>query len=118
MGESLVTDVMSCARCGFNHDHVAFLKLVRPMSDFQWWAECPITHEPILMKVEDDGQPVDGDSLCAMCGAKFSGPLHANYRHPGKLGDIIRANGQWLHIVKVPEGLMWCGPIGSACVQG
>lgn len=71
MGESLVTDVMSCARCGFNHDHVAFLKLVRPMSDFQWWAECPITHEPILMKVEDDGQPVDGDSLCAMCGAKL-----------------------------------------------
>jgi hypothetical protein len=44
-------DVKRCARCGKNHAALEFQRFRRaPTSGFEWWALCPTTQEPILMK--------------------------------------------------------------------
>lgn len=40
---------MRCQRCG--EDHVlTFRQLVPPIDDYGWWAPCPTTGEPILLR--------------------------------------------------------------------
>lgn len=55
-------DVKHCARCGSDHLKLEFrpFKLV-PIGDsdgtlWNYWAMCPITREPVLLKIVDDGK--------------------------------------------------------------
>ena len=43
-------DVSCCARCGDNHRGVEFKTFTRPSADWTYWAQCPNTGEPILLK--------------------------------------------------------------------
>lgn len=52
--DSITLDVMSCARCGKNHESVEFKKLDLPIITkeeitFTHWAPCPFNGEPILL---------------------------------------------------------------------
>jgi len=55
------TDVEWCARCGGTHSQFEFNKFtLLPLGcDFTHWAECPISHEPVLsveaIKAEVEG---------------------------------------------------------------
>lgn len=56
IGDSLVTDVRDCARCGLDHGRIRFARFRRPVKDtdgrqWQLWATCPETLEPILLTV-------------------------------------------------------------------
>jgi hypothetical protein len=50
----MTIDVQSCARCGKDHDELAFKKLIRPAAEWTHWAECPTTYEPILLCVTQE----------------------------------------------------------------
>lgn len=41
-----------CARCGRNHKWLSIRKFRRPPPDATYFAICPNTKEPILVKVE------------------------------------------------------------------
>lgn len=55
-----IHQVVSCARCGGDHEDIEFRKLARPidvkmdgiaaMVRYAHWAPCPTTGEPILMR--------------------------------------------------------------------
>lgn len=48
----LITDVSNCARCGYNHKQLVFVKLINPMEDgWEYWSMCPELEEPILLKI-------------------------------------------------------------------
>lgn len=47
-------DIGKCARCGRDHSQLQFIELLIPQDEFQYWAMCPITGEPILMQVIPD----------------------------------------------------------------
>jgi hypothetical protein len=50
--EIVIADVVTCPRCGQDHDQVTFLefvKYVRANGHWHYWATCPQTQEPILM---------------------------------------------------------------------
>lgn len=47
--------VRSCARCGEDHADMLFIKFEIPIEDsdgtlWTWWAECPETKDPVLLK--------------------------------------------------------------------
>lgn len=58
------TEINNCARCGGSH-RVVFKKLARPMTESRHthWALCPVTDEPILMRVIDIDRPVFPESI-------------------------------------------------------
>lgn len=50
-----VHSVKHCARCGQDHDDLHYKKFVNPIYDddgteWGWWATCPTTGDPILMR--------------------------------------------------------------------
>ncbi len=47
----VITDVKRCARCQDDHDGVVFCRLYNPSDEYEWWAHCPTTWQPILMKI-------------------------------------------------------------------
>lgn len=49
--EGGVCDLEKCARCGRDHPRIQFQKLLNPVRDITHWAMCPVTEEPILMRV-------------------------------------------------------------------
>jgi hypothetical protein len=52
--ETMMQDIGRCARCGADHADVEFMKLGRPAKEFGWWAPCPLTGEPILLRIKDE----------------------------------------------------------------
>lgn len=56
----LVTTVQNCARCGETHEDLSFTKFSKyPIEDidgtvYNYWALCPITREPILLRIAND----------------------------------------------------------------
>jgi hypothetical protein len=55
--EKLIT-VHKCARCGFTHPDLKFKKLTNPIEDcndtiWDWWTLCPVTQEPILLRIQE-----------------------------------------------------------------
>lgn len=62
----VTTDVLSCARCGEDHERVEFEALYRPIgimrSDppitFTHWAMCPGVLQPILLHIVPASQQV------------------------------------------------------------
>lgn len=49
-------DVRGCQRCGQYHLRLAFAPLANAVDDFQWWAACPVTKQPILMAMRNGVQ--------------------------------------------------------------
>ena len=49
----MYVDVRKCARCQENHDHVLFQILNNAADEWCWYGTCPMTNQPILMKVTD-----------------------------------------------------------------
>lgn len=60
--QSITTNITNCARCGDDHDKLKFTEFSKnPIIDsdgtiWDFWALCPITKEPVLLKVFDDGE--------------------------------------------------------------
>ncbi len=54
---TVVMNVSNCARCGKDHDNLEFDKLTAPIASddgsepWNYWAICPISGEPVLMRV-------------------------------------------------------------------
>lgn len=53
--------IESCARCGGNHQKLWFKKMSEPFVEdngvvWGWWASCPLTHDPIMLRVQEGGQ--------------------------------------------------------------
>jgi hypothetical protein len=42
--------IKNCARCGEDH-YVTFKKLINPSDEWNYWALCPNTNEPIMMQI-------------------------------------------------------------------
>lgn len=47
--------ILSCARCGQDHE-MQFKEFERPIvdsdaSEWNWWGSCPVTYEPVLMRM-------------------------------------------------------------------
>jgi hypothetical protein len=56
--KSILVIVKSCARCGEDHTYLEFKLFTEPMViaeiTFTHWAVCPVTKEPILMRIIDE----------------------------------------------------------------
>lgn len=40
----------ACQRCGKTHEMLRFVPLYNPIDEYKWWALCPATKQPILMR--------------------------------------------------------------------
>jgi hypothetical protein len=47
----------NCARCNESHENLEFHQFTNPVRDLTHWTLCPITKEPILMRVILDDEP-------------------------------------------------------------
>jgi hypothetical protein len=55
----IILPVIHCARCGENHEALAYVKFDRPIQDedgtaWWYWATCPTTNDPVLMRSAND----------------------------------------------------------------
>jgi len=62
MEPNITTTVLHCARCGENHEDLLFSLFTNPIEDsdgtvWAYWAMCPITDEPILLRTTDNLEP-------------------------------------------------------------
>lgn len=53
--EAMAISITHCARCHQDHDYLWFERFGYPVIDgdgtvWDWWALCPVTHEPVLMR--------------------------------------------------------------------
>lgn len=55
MADLYVQMLLNCARCGETHHGIKWRMLTRPCGDDTHWAPCPTNGEPILMRIEADG---------------------------------------------------------------
>ncbi len=53
--------VKSCARCGQTHE-VEFFPLDNASDEWDHWADCPVTHQPIMMREISDSQEESAES--------------------------------------------------------
>ena len=49
--QQVTTTVYSCQRCSQNHEDMVFHELYNSMDDWRYWATCPITKQPILLRL-------------------------------------------------------------------
>lgn len=49
--DRLTTDIEGCARCGGEHNQLAFTPFRRPMDEWTHWAMCPVNGEPIVLRM-------------------------------------------------------------------
>jgi hypothetical protein len=58
---SFRTTITGCARCGQEHKNILVAKFGRPAGQYQWWAICPNTGEPIMIEIirkrDESGDP-------------------------------------------------------------
>lgn len=52
--ETMQVNVHGCARCGVDHEMLRFLPLRNAPDEWQWFALCPNTQQPVMLKVDDD----------------------------------------------------------------
>lgn len=45
-----IKSLKACARCGGNHRNLVFKQLRRPIDLDNFWAPCPKTREPLLLR--------------------------------------------------------------------
>lgn len=54
MKTSMTIDITGCQRCQQNHRAVKFQRLANPTNDIHWWAMCPVTKQPMYLRVVQD----------------------------------------------------------------
>jgi hypothetical protein len=59
--KKMIADVLTCARCSEDHKGLLFLQLQTPIRDLTHWSICPVTNEPILLRVEEEKSLKDYD---------------------------------------------------------
>lgn len=71
MSVTLYVSVLFCQRCGQDHPDLQFVKLTNPYDEWGWFAMCPKTQQPLLVKVVGEGedhevttQPTHDDQPC------------------------------------------------------
>lgn len=52
-GESFVTSLGNCARCGEKHVELRFKPLTHPADEWTHWALCPTNGEPIMLRISE-----------------------------------------------------------------
>lgn len=52
--------IKNCARCGGTHKNLTVKRLKKQCLDYDYWAMCPTTNEPIIFKIRVD-------RLCPIC---------------------------------------------------
>ncbi len=62
---TILVDVKQCARCSQDHDQLKFNLFISPILDsnfsvWNYWALCPVTQEPILLRIQE--RPSEQDS--------------------------------------------------------
>ncbi len=66
VGESDLSD-RNCVRCGDRHDRLEVVAFWQPILDeddgfaYRWWAPCPTTGDPILMRDLKEPRPDGAD---------------------------------------------------------
>ncbi len=53
------THLEGCQRCGGNHEMLRFAPLNNPVDEYAWWALCPTTKQPLLMRTTKSEQETD-----------------------------------------------------------
>jgi len=64
---TMTVAIRQCARCGGDHDPLLFYRFDRPPEGAEYWAECPVSGDPILMHVETSDPATEaagGDKPC------------------------------------------------------
>ena len=61
--EKVTTDVYACARCGEDHTQLVFTHFMREASQWTHWASCPITKEPVLLKIVEHFETEKSDGV-------------------------------------------------------
>lgn len=51
-----------CPRCLGCHEDLAFSRLTRPSGGWAWWASCPTTLEPILLRLHEESTPAEREA--------------------------------------------------------
>ena len=46
----MILTIQQCARCGGSHPNLDFKAFASPNPTYKWWALCPKTKEPILLR--------------------------------------------------------------------
>jgi hypothetical protein len=59
--DRMLLPVITCARCGSDHTAVLFRRLQRHGEEFNFWANCPTTGEPIMMQVTGSKHKQEGN---------------------------------------------------------
>lgn len=49
--DNVIVDIISCQRCGNNHERLDFRKLDNPRDEYSFWAMCPVKNQPLTMSV-------------------------------------------------------------------
>lgn len=53
--------VLNCQRCGKTHTDLKFKPLKNPADEWDWWAMCPATRQPLLMMFVVEGGEGNGN---------------------------------------------------------
>lgn len=97
---SVVVRVVGCARCGATHNAWRFRGFRTPCDGFTHWAMCPLTREPILLKIVSDttSQPADPQQDA---GVRKDAPSAGGGGEPLTFARLREANDerakQWTH---------------------
>lgn len=92
--------IKGCARCGQDHMVLRFMELQRPHEEFTHWCPCPVTDEPIMMRiVSDTGKVSEHQMVETVSGPKLDFMVvwdkdepnedHQSYRATFKVFEII-----------------------------
>lgn len=49
--DNVIVDIISCQRCGDNHNRLVFMRLDNPRDEYNFWAMCPVKNQPLTMRV-------------------------------------------------------------------
>lgn len=51
--DAMPVDVNKCQRCGKDHSQLLFYPLANPADLYKWWSICPVTQQPLMVKVTE-----------------------------------------------------------------
>lgn len=49
--KTITVKVKQCSRCGQDHADLTFDRLDIPCDKYTHWADCPVTRQPILLRI-------------------------------------------------------------------
>ena len=52
--KKVFVDVIQCARCQKNQNHLQFEQLINHADYWAWFGVCPVKHQPIFMRIQPE----------------------------------------------------------------